>query len=111
MKITGAPGAPTPPALKPLRSFNLGAPVFGGRKGRKLMVRYRLRERATVTVGLYRGKKRVKRLATGTKRAGGSTYKISVKPRKYKRGNYTVRITVRAASGKTQSARLSAKRL
>ena len=110
VRITGPPGAPTPPALKPLRSFNLGAPVFGGRKGRKLVVRYRLRERSTVTVGLYRGKKRVKRLATGTKR-GGRTYKISVKPRKYKRGNYTVRITVRAASGKTQSARLSAKRL
>ena len=110
VKITGPGGQPKPAVLKPLRSFKLGRPVFGGRKSRKLVVSYRLRERGRVTLSLYRGKKRIKRLATGQKRAN-RTYRVSVKPRKLKRGRYSVRMTVRAATGKRQTARLSAKKL
>jgi len=95
-----------------LRSFSLDRPVFGGRKRHKLVVRYRLREAGRTVVSLYRGKKRVKRLSTGNRRAN-RTYTITISPRALRKGaTYTVRLSVRSTDGKrTQSARLSAKRL
>ena len=48
--------------------------MFGGRKSRKLVVRYRLREAGRAVVSLYRGKKRIKRLSAGNRRAN-QTYK------------------------------------
>jgi hypothetical protein len=95
-----------------LSSFKLNRPVFGGRKNRKLIVRYRLREPGRAVVSLYRGNKRVKRLASGNRRAN-RTYRITISPRKLRRGaTYTVRMLVRSADGKrTQRVRLSAKRL
>ena len=111
VRITGLPKV-LPVALGPLQSFKLSNPVFGGRKGKALVIRYRLRQRSRVTLGLYRGKKRVKRLATGTKKAN-KTYRIKVKPKGLRKATYTARITVRptAAGSKPQSARLSSKRL
>ena len=95
-----------------LSSFNLNRPVFGGKKSRKLIVRYRLREPGRAIVSLYRGKKRIQRLASGNRRAG-RTYRINISPKKLRKGaTYTVRVFVRSADGKrTQSVRLSAKRL
>ena len=85
--------------------------MFGGRKGKALVIRYRLREASRVTLSLYRGKKRVKRLASGAKKAN-KTYRIKVKPKGLRKATYTARITVRpTAGGKRQSARLSSKRL
>ena len=110
VKITGSPGAPTPASLKPLRGFNLNSPAWGGKKKRKLVIHYKLRERSDVTVGLYRGDKQVRQLTSGEKRSN-VRYKIVVKPRKLRRATYTVRISVRAASGKVQSERLTSRRL
>jgi len=95
-----------------LSSFRLNRPVFGGRKRNKLVVRYRLREAGRAIVSLYRGKTRVRRLSTGNRRAN-RTYRINIRPNRLRRGaTYTVRINVRSTDGKrTQSARLSAKRL
>ena len=95
-----------------LSSFRLNRPVFGGRKNRKLVVRYRLREPGRAIVSLYRGKKRVQRLASGNRRAN-RTYRINISPKKLRKGaTYTVRMFVRSADGKrTQSVRLSSKRL
>ena len=74
------------------------------------MVRYRLRERSRVTVSLYRGSKRVRRLSRGSKRAN-RTFRIVVAPRGLRRATYTVRLSARTASGKRQRARLSSRRL
>ena len=113
VRVTGAPTGGTS-NLKPrvLSSFRLNRPVFGGRKARKLVVSYRLREAGRVIVSLYRGKKRIQRLVSGNRRAN-RTYKINISPKKLRKGaTYTVRISARSADGKrTQSARLSAKRL
>jgi hypothetical protein len=110
VRITGPPRV-LPVALSPLESFKLSNPVFGGRKGKSLVVRYRLRTRSRVTLSLYRGKQRVKRLASGVKKAN-RTYRIKVKPKGLRKGTYTARISVRpTAGGKRQRARLSSKRL
>jgi hypothetical protein len=95
-----------------LSSFRLNRPVFGGRKRSKLVVRYRLREPGRAIVSLYRGKRRVKRLSAGNRRAN-RTYRINISPNRLRKGaTYTVRLSVRSTDGKrTQSARLSAKRL
>ena len=95
-----------------LSSFRLNRPVFGGSKRAKLVVRYRLREPGRAIVSLYRGKRRVQRLSSGNRRAN-RTYRINISPNKLRKGaTYTVRLNVRSADGKrTQSARLSAKRL
>ena len=110
VRITGPPKV-IPAALGPLQSFKLSSPVFGGRKGKSLVIRYRLRKASRVTLSLYRGKKRVKRLASGTKKAN-RTYRIKVKPKGLRKATYTARISVRpTAGGKRQTARLSSKRL
>ena len=116
--ITGRPtGSPegttttTSVGVNLLSSFKLGRPVFGGVRNSRLTIRYRLRERASVIVSLYRGSKRVARLSRGS-RVAARTYRITVIPRRLRRANYTVRIFVRSADGRrVQAARLSAKRL
>jgi hypothetical protein len=110
VKITGPPGAPTPAVLKPIRSFKLGFPAFGGTDQRKLVIRYRLRERGKVTLRLYRGKKRVKTLVNNKSRRANRSYRVTVDSRKLKRGQYTVRILVKSATGKVQRSKLSSKR-
>ena len=110
--ISGPPVIVTSKSLGLLSSFKLNRPVFGGRKGAKLVVRYRLREPGRAIVSLYRGTKRVKRLSSGNRRAN-RTYRINISPGKLRKGaTYTVRLSVRSADGKRrQSARLSAQRL
>ena len=53
---SSSPGTVVIPAARgPLVNFKLSGPSFGGVKKRSLVVRYRLRERSTVIVSLYRG--------------------------------------------------------
>jgi hypothetical protein len=112
----GNPAAPgggtlTPADLGPLSSFKLSGPAFGGVRSRSLVVRYRLRERAAVTLTLYRGRRAVRTLARGDKRPD-RTYRIVVRPRRLARGIYTVRIAVRPADGgRVVRARLASKKL
>ncbi len=113
--ISGPSSGATPgkgAALGLLSSFKLNRPVFGGKKNRKLVVRYRLREAGRAILSLYRGRKRISRLSAGNRRAD-HTYRINISPKKLRKGaTYTVRMFVRSADGKrTQSVRLSAKRL
>jgi hypothetical protein len=112
--IAGPAGAPTPGATKPtparlIASFKLGRPVFGGRRNRRLVARYRIRRDARVTLSLYRGSRRVKRIA-GNRRANRS-YRVLFSSKRRRRGNYTVRMTAVTPSGERQTARLFAKRL
>lgn len=101
--------APEPRPASPLRSFSLSAARFGGRSRTPLVVRYRLRERARVSVTLYRGSRRVRRISAGV-RERRRTYRVVLRPRHLRRGLYTVRIVVRGASGRVAAARLSARR-
>ena len=58
----------------------------------RLVASYKLREAGKAPLCLYRGKKRVKRLSTGSRKAN-KTYKVRIKPKKLKKGaTYTVRL-------------------
>ena len=114
VRITGAPapGAGVAKRAPLLTSFKLNGPVFGGRKRGKLTIRYRLAERATVRLTLYRGKKVVKRLLRARTRQANRTFRVVVRPRNLRRGMYRVQIVVLSADGnRRQSVALKAKRL
>jgi hypothetical protein len=104
---------PAPPSAardrQPLISFRLNRRTFGGPRNRRLIVSYRLRERARVAVTLRRGGRFVRRIGAGV-RQRRRTYRIALKPTGLRRGVYTVSIAVHAASGKQQVARLSSRR-
>ncbi|HZI90120.1 MAG TPA: penicillin acylase family protein [Thermoleophilaceae bacterium] len=91
-----------------LRSATLGSPVFGGRSGRPLRLRYKLRRRARVSVSLLRGKRVVRRLRPRARRAG--TRRAAFRARGLPRGVYRVRLVVRAG-GKRSGTVLAARRL
>lgn len=111
LTVTAAASTATLPRTL-ITGFKLNRPVFGGRSRSKLKVTYRLREAGRVTLSLWRGKKRVKRLVDDKARAGGRTYRVTVKPRGLRRGNYTLRLRARSSQGATkQTAKLFAKRL
>ena len=98
-----------PDTREPLTAFRLSRPTFGGASGRRLVVRYRLRERARVDVTLRRGSRRARLIARGVHEPR-RTYRISLKPAHLRRGLYTVQISVHAASGKRQVVALSSRR-
>jgi hypothetical protein len=100
-----------PPIKQLVSRFSLNRPVFGGRKRSPLKVTYRVREDAKVTLDLYRGAKRVKRLVDAKARTAGRTYTLSVGAKGRRRGSYTVRMAATTAAGRTQAARVAAKRL
>ena len=103
---------PAPAAARsrpPLISFRLNRRTFGGSRNRRLIISYRLRERARVTVTLRRGARFVRRIGAGV-RQRRKTYRIALRPAGLRRGVYTVGIAVHAASGKQQVARLSSRR-
>jgi hypothetical protein len=102
---------PAPPARprQPLLSFRVNRRTFGGPRERRLIVSYRLRERARVTVSLRRGGRFVRRIDAGV-RQRRRTYRIALRPAHLRRGVYTVSIAVHSASGKQQVARLSSRR-
>jgi hypothetical protein len=101
------------PAIKQLLArFYLNRPVFGGdRQRRALRVYFRLRERSKVTLDLYRGKTRVRRLVDNKTRAAKKLHTVTIRARGKRRGAYTVRISATSETGRTQKARLAAKRL
>ena len=106
--VDAPPGADkTVSARNLLRTFRLNRPVFGGRRERPLIVRYRLRDRARVTLTVYRGrgddKKLVKRIIRGVRREG-RTYTHRIPSRGLKGGNYMVRIAVRTPDGRRKVA-------
>jgi hypothetical protein len=100
-----------PPIKQLVSRFSLNRPVFGGRKRSSLKVTYRVREAANVTLDLYRGSKRIRRLVRNKARTAEKTYSLTIKAKGKRRGSYTVRLRARTAAGRTQSARLAAQRL
>jgi hypothetical protein len=93
----------------PIRSFRRNTTSFGGPRGRRLVITYRVYERSRVTVSLRRGPRMVRRIDAGVRRSSRS-YRIVVKPTRLRKGRYTVRMSVLAASGKRQTAELNARR-
>jgi len=95
--------------LQPVTTFRLSRKSFGGAAKRRLVVTYRLREKARVEVKLRRGKRLVRLIGRGGRKAG-RYYRIVLSPSHLKKGVYTVRMSVLAASGKRQVVQLSARR-
>jgi hypothetical protein len=102
---------PVPVAVVPLlERFTLGRPSFGGVRARSLVVHYRLSAQATVDLALYRGTRRVRTLARGV-RGATRTPRVAIRSRGLARGMYNVRLSARTADGRTQTLRLSSRRL
>ncbi len=80
-----------------VRSYKLSRPVFGGRTNRALQVAYRLATDARVTVEVLRGGRVVRRLAARTDRPN-RTYRLRFSADRRRRGDYAVRLTVRAGT-------------
>jgi sirohydrochlorin ferrochelatase len=98
-----------PNTRPPLVSFTLSRPSFGGRAGKSLVIRYRLREKARVEVKLRRRGKLVRVIGRGVRKAK-RTYRIVLRPTHLRRGVYTVRIAVDSASGKKQVEQRTSRR-
>jgi hypothetical protein len=93
-----------------VRSVKLGLPVFGGTRGRKLALSYRLGSARTARVTVLRGKRVVRRFKAHSRRAG-RTYRQRIAPRRLKRGTYRVRLTLTRRGTKTRRFTLAAQRL
>lgn len=105
IKITKAPVKPK----KPLTLFKLNRTSFGGAGDHSLVVSYRLREKARVSMSLRRHDKTVRRIAAGVRKRN-RTYKLVLRPTHLKPGTYGIRLTVRGASGQVQVALLKSHR-
>ena len=109
LDVNVARAARKPDTRPPLRTFRLNRTSFGGAAERTLVVTYRLREKARVEVKLRRGDRLVRLIDRGVRKRG-RYYRIRLKPAHLRKGRYTVRIFVAAASGKRQVEQLAARR-
>jgi hypothetical protein len=107
LKVTKRPASKK--TLLPVVKFRLSTHSFGGPAGRRLVVTYRLRERARVSMSLRHGGRTVRRIAAGV-RARRRDYKVVLEPAHLARGAYTVTLRVAGASGRVQVVQLSARR-
>jgi hypothetical protein len=107
--VTVTKAVKKPDTRPPLTSFRLNRSAFGGAGRHSLVVSYRLREKARVEVKLRRRGKLVRVIGRGVRKAK-RTYRIVLRPTHLKRGVYTVRIAVAAASGKRQVVQRSSRR-
>jgi len=111
LDASGKPLIRVIPSRRLVRSFFADAPVFGGRRGKALSVRYRLKQQSTVDLRLMRGNRTVRRLVRNRSRAGGRTHRLTVRPRGLRRGVYTLRLVVRTSDGRRETLRIQARRL
>ena len=88
------------PAAGPFSSIR---PAFGGRKRHRWSCATGSARPGVTIVSLYRGKKRIKRLSAGNRRAN-QTYKIRISPKKLRKGATSTRSGCRCAAP-TASAR------
>ena len=93
-----------------ISSFKLERPVFGGRSNAEVDVTYRLAARGRTTLELLRGSRRVRRLAPTRVRAANRAHRVRIAAEGLRRGDYRVRLTVRAGA-KTTRAVLTARKL
>jgi hypothetical protein len=100
-----------PRSCSVLARFELDRPVFGGRRSAPLTVRYRLRERAAVSVVLRRGARRPEVTTMFKPTRAGRTQSLRISPRGRPRGTYTVQLRVRRPGADLVRRTLSARRL
>jgi hypothetical protein len=94
-----------------LAAAKLERTVFGGARNRPLGIAFRTTAEARVGVEVLRGTRVVRRFRESTRRAG-QTHRLRLPAEPLRaRGDYTVRITVRATDGRQVVARLTARRL
>ena len=92
-----------------LASFKLERTVFGGRQNRAVDAAFRLTRRARVSIELLRGDRVVRRLGSRT-RDSGITHRVRIASERLRRGDYRVRLTIRAG-GRTIRTALTARRI
>jgi hypothetical protein len=103
------PSADRAPTCRLVRSAKLSSTVFGGRGNRRLLIAFRVAERARVSVAVLRGRRVVRRYRATTRR-NGLTHRLRLASERLRRGDHVVRITVVAGS-RRQVVRLTARRL
>jgi acyl-homoserine-lactone acylase len=92
-----------------LASFRLRKRSFGGRAATPLVAEFKLSRKARVELRVIRGRKTVRRLKLGMRRAG-KVHRVVVPARRLRtRGAYRIRLDVRAGS-RRESATLTARR-
>jgi hypothetical protein len=89
-----------------LSSYKLSRPVFGGTGKRPLGIAYRLSRPGRVTVDVLRGKERLQRFKTRSRKAK-RTYRNTFKATGRPRGEYRVRVTVRSGKATLRSVLVS----
>jgi hypothetical protein len=92
-----------------LPSFKVERPVFGGRTNRPLNISFRVAQTARVRIQVLRGNRVVARRGPSTRRAG-VTHRLRVDPKRLRRGEYRIRITVEGGA-RPLTAVLVARRL
>jgi hypothetical protein len=89
-----------------LQTAKLERSVFGGRGNRALSVTFRLSREARVGVEVLRGRRVVRRLPAGARRAG-LTHRLRLPSERLRRGDYRIRITVTAPGERRRPPRSS----
>jgi hypothetical protein len=97
------------PSCAAVSVFGLNKPVFGGTNGRSLKVYFVLHRTVKLSMTVTRGKKVVRRVKAKTRKPG--RYKLTVRARGLKAGDYRVNLTAVTLDKKTSRAKLTARRL
>ena len=92
-----------------IRDATLARPVFGGRAGKPLDIRFRLNTPARVEVLVRRGKRTVRRFRARPRQAG-RTFKLRLPASATRHGAHRVTITARPVGAPAQTIRLTALR-
>ena len=90
-----------------IRDATLARPVFGGRAGKPLDIRFRLNTPARVEVVVRRGKRTVRRFRARLRQAG-RTFKLRLPASATRHGAHRVTITARPVGAPAQTLRLTA---
>ena len=104
-RIRMLPAIERGPSCGALRGAGLGRPVFGGRNRRPLSISFVLGNRADVTVRIRRAGRTVRTIRARGRRAG-RLHRLTISPRRFKRGRYTVVVSVRGARATFTASRL-----
>src|SRR5205814_1285668 len=83
--------------------------VFGGLRNRAVDIAYRLRDNATATVTVLRGRHVVRRFAARARRRN-VTYRLRLASEKLRRGDYRVRLTVSEVGGSVSETLVTRRR-
>ena len=110
-RFRSLPAYAAPERCELLRAFSLSGPAFGGaRRPHALRVAVRTVEPARAVLRLRRGRRTVRRLRLGSVRPE-QVRRLRLRAGRLRRGRYALELTVTAADGRVERARLFSSRL